>query len=210
MVPKPIKIATLIATVALFIITYGAAGWIGKHIDSWAVLGLALLIQIAIIVAIVIQTEGGLAAVGWAPSTWLAGLKKGALWSLGFAGVTSLGMAVVFWAGKNPIAMLRFGLPPNPVELVLFFVAGGLIAPVAEELCFRGVLYTYFRRWGIVFALVASTLIFVALHAVNGIPVTQIVGGIVFAIAYETSGNLMVPITIHTLGNIAIFSLSLI
>lgn len=39
--------------------------------------------------------------------------------------------------------------------------------------------------------------------------ITQILGGIVFAVAYKTSGNLMVPITIHCLPNLAIFSLSL-
>jgi membrane protease YdiL (CAAX protease family) len=35
------------------------------------------------------------------------------------------------------------------------------------------------------------------------------VGGIVFAVAYEVEGSLMVPITIHVLGNMAIFALSL-
>jgi membrane protease YdiL (CAAX protease family) len=38
----------------------------------------------------------------------------------------------------------------------------------------------------------------------------QIIGGIVFALAYEASGNLLVPITIHVLGNLAIFTLSLL
>jgi len=40
--------------------------------------------------------------------------------------------------------------------------------------------------------------------------VPQIVGGIIFAIAYEKEGSLIVPITIHVLGNMAIFTLSLI
>jgi hypothetical protein len=42
-----------------------------------------------------------------------------------------------------------------------------------------------------------------------GIPLAQVVGGIVFAVAYEIEGSLMVPITIHVLGNLAIFTLSL-
>jgi len=42
------------------------------------------------------------------------------------------------------------------------------------------------------------------------IPLPQIVGGILFAAAYEKEKNLMVPITIHVLGNMAIFSISLI
>ncbi len=211
MVPKQIKLTTLIATTALFVLTYGAAGWATRQLNgSYAVLGLALLMLIAAITTLIIRIEGGLAAVGWAPGTWSDGLKKGAQWSLGFALAAGIGMALFIGAGKNPIAMMRFPLPANPVELMLFFVVGGLIAPIAEELCFRGVLYTYFRRWGVVIALIASTAIFVALHAVKGIPLTQMVGGIVFAIAYETSSNLTVPITIHTLGNLAIFTLSML
>jgi hypothetical protein len=38
---------------------------------------------------------------------------------------------------------------------------------------------------------------------------TQAVGGILFAVAYEVERSLLVPITIHVLGNLAIFSLSL-
>jgi|LGVF01.1.fsa_nt_gb hypothetical protein len=35
-------------------------------------------------------------------------------------------------------------------------------------------------------------------------------GGILFAVAYETSGSLAAPIVIHVLGNLAIFTVSLI
>jgi membrane protease YdiL (CAAX protease family) len=78
---------------------------------------------------------------------------------------------------------------------------------VTEELFFRGILYGYFRRWGIFPALFLSTLFFVLLHPVKALAVTQTVGGVLFAAAYEIEGNLLVPITIHVLGNLAIFSL---
>jgi membrane protease YdiL (CAAX protease family) len=87
---------------------------------------------------------------------------------------------------------------------------GSVIGPIAEEIFFRGVIYGFFRQWGAVIAIIFSTLIFVFTHPIGGsIPVTQFVGGIVFAIAYEKEQNLMVPITIHCLGNLAIFSLSI-
>ena len=54
-----------------------------------------------------------------------------------------------------------------------------------------------------------STAIFAALHAVHGLPLVQITGGIVFAVAYETTGNLTVPMVIHVAANCAIFALSL-
>ena len=210
MVPKPIKTSTLITSVAAILITEFVAGWMFRHMSSIAILGLVRSLQISALVTIVLLLEGGLDAVGFGPRNWLTGIQKGVYWSLGFAVAAGLGMAVLYWAGQNPIAMVRFPLPSSIMERLLFFVVGGLIAPLAEEICFRGVLYTYFRRWGILLALVASTAIFVALHAVKGIPVTQIVGGVVFAIAYETSGNLMVAVVIHTLGNLALFSLSLL
>jgi membrane protease YdiL (CAAX protease family) len=72
-------------------------------------------------------------------------------------------------------------------------------------------LYGFFRRWGILAALISTTLIFILAHPVcPEIPVTRIVGGLIFAVAYEMEASLMVPITIHILGNIAIFMLSLI
>ncbi|HUT70213.1 MAG TPA: CPBP family glutamic-type intramembrane protease [Desulfatiglandales bacterium] len=76
---------------------------------------------------------------------------------------------------------------------------------------FRGMLYGFFRRWGIVVALLISTATLVLTHPVfPTIPLPLLVGGIVFAVAYEVEANFVVPITIHGPGNLAIFTLSLI
>jgi uncharacterized protein len=85
---------------------------------------------------------------------------------------------------------------------------GGIVAPIAEEVVFRGLIFGYLRRWGLTAAVLISTALFAALHLPT-IPVTQVVGGAVFAIAYHMGGSLMVPIVIHMLGNLAIFTLSL-
>ena len=173
-------------------------------------LGVLRVIQTGAIVWIVVKRESGLAIIGWSPGTWPEGLKKGVVWSMGFGLAAGGAMLAMYYTGHNPLLLVRSPLPSTKPELAMFFLVGGFIAPVAEELCFRGILYTYFRRWGMVLALCASTVIFVLLHAPHGLPVTQVVGGIVFAVAYEISRNLMVPITIHALGNLAIFSLSLL
>lgn len=200
-----------------------------------AVLGGLRTLQTAVMIWAVIRWENSLAAIGWAPPTWPQGLKTGAYWSLGFAMAAGAGMAIALLAGHNPMVWLRSPLPSNTLDRVLFFLVGGLIAPVAEEICFRGVIYTYMRRLGIsigrmlaprhpadqdvpawirtvavIFAIATSTLVFTLLHSIHGIPVTQIVGGMVFAIAYETSRNLMTPMVIHSLGNLALFTLSLL
>ncbi len=211
MVSSPVKVSTLAAGLALVLATELA----GSRITAWfdvpplAAVGLIRMVQVAGIIGILMTREQGLGTIGWAPENWPRGLKTGALWSLAFAVAAGVGMAAVFLAGRNPMQMVRSPLPQAGWELVLFFLVGGFIAPVAEEILFRGVLYTFFRRWGIVCALAVSTAIFVMLHSSPGIPYTQIIGGLVFAIAYEITGNLTVPMTIHCSGNLAIFTLSL-
>ena len=67
------------------------------------------------------------------------------------------------------------------------------------------------RRWGMPVALVLSTFLFVLPHlGSSGLPITQMIGGILFAAAYEIEGSLIVPIMIHAFGNMAIFSFSLL
>jgi uncharacterized protein len=174
-----------------------------------AVLGLGRLLQTAGLLWAVLRLEGGLASIGASPHQWLRGVWTGAAWSLGFAAFAGLGMLLIQLTGTDALALLRFPLAGSAAETALLFLVGGLIAPLAEEIFFRGLLYSFFRRWGVAAALIVSTAVFVALHATQGLPVTQIVGGLVFAAAYETSRNLMVPVIIHVTGNLALFTLAL-
>jgi membrane protease YdiL (CAAX protease family) len=207
----PLKSSTLLTGLMIILVIEGLMRWVYPKVDlpGLTVLGIGRLLQTVGLLWAVVRLQGGLDAIGVSPHTWRKGLLQGALWSAGFAVAGGMAMLLIYIAGESPTALLRSPLPSRTSDLILFFVVGGLLAPVAEEICFRGILYTYFRRWGILPALVGSTALFVLLHSVHGLPVTQIVGGLVFAVAFETSRNLMVPITIHTLGNLALFSLSL-
>ena len=175
------------------------------------ILGGARLFEILLIVLIVVTWGKGLSSIGLDPSEMVPGLKKGLLWSAGFGAVTIIACVGLFAASMNPLTFIRAQLPTQTSDLIFFYIVGGMLGPVAEELFFRGILYGFLRRWGVIVALVFSTLIFVLCHPFNsGIPVTRLLGGILFAVAYEISGSLMVPITIHGLGNLAIFTISLI
>ena len=163
------------------------------------------------IVMIVLIREGGLSSIGLSLPKTLPGLKRGLIWSAGFGLITLLGFALIFAIGLNPLTLIHTHLPAKPGDILLFFIVGGLIGPVAEEVFFRGVIYGFLRRWGAPAAIILSTLLFVLAHPVfPAIPVTQMVGGLLFAVAYEVEKNLMVPITIHVSGNMAIFAFSLI
>ena len=174
------------------------------------ILGCARLLQILLIVLIVLFWGSGLSSVGLARASLVPGIKRGLIWSLGFGVVAGFGFGVLFSAGINVLTAIQARLPTQHSDVILYFLVGALVGPVAEELFFRGLLYGFFRRWGVVAAVILSTLFFVLPHAIHQrIPITQVVGGIVFAVAYEVEGSLMVPIIIHVLGNVAIFSISL-
>ena len=208
-----IKIKPLLITVATIASIEAATRIVisSDYLSPMMTLGAARLLETGLILLIVLVWEKGLSSIGLARSTMVSGLKKGLIWSAGFGLVTFFAFITLFLVDINPLKLIHAHMPGKPNEIVLFFFIGGLVGPIAEEAFFRGILYGFFRRWGVLLAIILTTIIFALAHPVfPGIPVTQIVGGIVFALAYEIEGSLMVPITIHVLGNTAIFALSLL
>lgn len=210
---KKIKIKTLIICLAA-ICFVEAARWLvtSRHLwDTMVGLGTARLLETILILLIVLLWGKGLPSIGLASPKIFPGIIKGLTWSVGFGVVALLGFFILSISGHDPMQLIKTPLPKWPGDILLFYLVGGIVAPVAEEIFFRGILYGFFRRWGVVVALVLSTALFVLPHlGSHGLPITQIVGGVLFAIAYEIEGSLMTPITIHALANLAIFTISLV
>lgn len=147
-------------------------------------------------------------AIGLSRLKMFHGLLKGLLWSACFGIAAGILFLIFFLAGINALKLINAALPSAPHQIVIFFLVGGVIGPIWEEIFFRGIIFGFFRRWGALSAILISTVLFVLPHYDgHHLPLTQIAGGIVFAVAYEKEKNLIVPITIHCLGNMAIFSL---
>jgi len=174
-------------------------------------LGSARLAQIIFLLVLINIREKSLSAIGLASTGAYQGIKKGLIWAVFFGAAAGLALLIIYLSGINLLKLFQMQLPANGYKLIVFFLVGAFIAPVAEEIFFRGILYGFFRRWGMLAALVLSTLFFVLSHpSRHAIPVTQMIGGILFAVAYELEKNLLVPIIIHVLGNLAIFVLAII
>lgn len=191
--------------------------WIGRMLSGSGrefdlmMLGAIRLTEAASIIILVRQLEFSATPIGFPVNQFGLGFKKGMIWSVGFGCASG----IVFWAlsfwGQHPLQMIQVQFPPGAFATGLFFLVGGVISPIAEEVVFRGVIYSFFREWGIAPALLISSFLFVSLHSTGAaLPVPQIVGAFLFAIAFEVEKNLMVPITVHILGNLSIFSLSLL
>ena len=175
------------------------------------VLGVERLLLCLLLLMLVAVSGPGLAPLGLSFDRFGRGLQRGLMWSA-WCGLAALVFFGILYAARiSPFELIRTPLPTGSQELMVFFLAGAVLGPVAEEVFFRGIVYGFLRKWGVLLALVGTTAVFVAAHTLQaGIPLPQIVGGLVFAIAYEMEGTLLVPIVIHVLGNTAIFSLCLL
>ncbi|MEW6266691.1 MAG: CPBP family intramembrane glutamic endopeptidase [Thermodesulfobacteriota bacterium] len=174
--------------------------------------GLIRLLETGLMLHITCSAVSGLAGLGLTRESLGPGLKKGLIWSAGFGLLAALGLLSARAADLDIKGLLQLRLPPRGWEIGLYFLVGGLVSPLAEEILFRGLIFGYCRRWGLAAALLASTLAFALAHlsAQQRVfaPVTQVIGGLVFGLAYERSRSLISPLIIHVLGNLAIFSLS--
>jgi membrane protease YdiL (CAAX protease family) len=213
MEPNKISLNTLLLSVAAIVLVETAArAAILKGIFIPMIgTGLARCCQIILLILITLRQGKKLIPIGLAPATVSQGFKKGLLWSAGCGAVAGLSLVILILSGIDVLAFFRMRPAGSPKDILLLFGVGAIIGPLFEEIFFRGILYGFLRRWGFFVALSISTVLFVLPHAsAYSAPVTQAAGGLLFAVAYELEKNLIVPITIHVLGNLTIFFLGLI
>ena len=173
-------------------------------------LAAARLVQIGLILYLVRLCGQNISVTGLGPGNLKDGLKTGLIWSAVFAVATVATAAILLMLDIDPRRLVVTGINPSARVIASYVAAGVIIGPAAEELFFRGILYGYFRRWGVIVAVVASTGLFLAAHLLAGfLPLVQTVGGLVFALAYERSKSLLAPYIIHLLGNGALYAVAL-
>jgi len=93
------------------------------------------------------------------------------------------------------------------LHFLAVLVSVGLIAPVAEEILFRGVLYSWFRKHvGVTLSLLVNGALFGLIHAGYPLELMFLVGlmGVIFALSFEWTGSLWLPIVLHIGQNSAV------
>ena len=133
----------------------------------------------------------------WLKATVVLGLVVGGVCAaaLGFSHLVGSPLAVK--------SMFR-----SPQDFGPFLVGACLIAPLTEEVVYRGALCVPARAALGTWATVAlSGVTFAALHVLYGNPAPDnAVAGFVLAWAYLRSSSLAVPIVLHALGNLCVFA----
>jgi membrane protease YdiL (CAAX protease family) len=96
----------------------------------------------------------------------------------------------------------------NPVALTLFWLSLTVIAPVSEEIAFRGFILRGWMstRLGVTGAIVLSSLLFAAIHGPDQIAifVSLFVGGMLLATVRWLSGSIVPTILMHATWNLGV------
>ncbi|NJL83270.1 MAG: CPBP family intramembrane metalloprotease [Chloroflexaceae bacterium] len=132
------------------------------------------------------------------------------LWGLGGYAVAVPLVVVVsllnqqIWQGQggsNPLLFLALQANDR-LALLIFFVTASIAAPIFEEIMFRGFLLPSLTRylpvWG---AIVVSSLIFSLAHLSLAEVLPLAILGMVLAVVYTRSRNLLASILLHSLWN---------
>lgn len=124
------------------------------------------------------------------------------------SGVTWLQMQLLGRQIENPqmdlLAPERFDWS---MYLAMLLVAG-LLAPLVEEVAFRGLLYRWLReRAGIWIAAAGSALGFSVLHGIPGLIPAIAVLGLILAWVYEVTRSIWAPVIVHGVYNAVVTTL---
>lgn len=108
-----------------------------------------------------------------------------------------------FWPNMDAQeAVEAFRKSTDPLAKGLLIVSAAMIAPLVEELFFRGFIYGVMKRYtdGL-FAALCSSILFAVVHMHVGtlLPLTLL--ALIFCALYERTGSLLVPLLLHAVFN---------
>ena len=154
--------------------------------------------------------QGDPASIGFvAPRQgWWYWIRSGMLIALAITLTFLLGFGAWVWSGRE-VPRLPVAYPSNIASDLL---AMCLFAPLFEETIYRlAICVPLCASLGPKAAIVVSGLAFGGLHVLYGDPSPeQVLGGFVIAWAYLKSESILVPLMLHSLGNLFVLSWKLL
>lgn len=207
---RDLAIAGILAVA--FLVPLSALGLPWLSLSRWNLVTLGVVLQACAVLPAVAITAGHrgvrhLRQMGLGRYPWKKGL------ALGAAGGVCLFLLVqgcgglLEMLGTRPAqqqllsdVLLKQG---TPLQLAVFILAVSVVAPLWEEIFFRGLVYPIFRRaLGVAAGAALSGFLFALLHAeplLLRVPIGLL--GVGLALFYEASGSLYPPMIAHGVSN---------
>ena len=144
---------------------------------------------------------GGFSKIGFFRTTITGGVLILAAYPLIFL-ADIITQRVLRSAPQKQAIVEMFSQSSTLEQRILIIVLAVSLAPLAEEFIFRFFMYGVVKRYcGRIVGVVVSALLFAAVHAHLPSFAPLFVLGACFAIAYEWSGSILVPMMMHALFN---------
>jgi membrane protease YdiL (CAAX protease family) len=155
----------------------------------------------------------GLAWKNWPFVFLIAPIAVVSMWAL-FAGLQYGGyMDLMDRLGVEKVqdTVMILQKEKNPLILGLMAFAAAIVAPLCEEVVFRGYLYPAAKRFtGPWVAALCSALVFSAVHGSIAALLPLFVFGLVLVAIYEFTGSIWAPIAVHFLFNSATVAIQIL
>lgn len=135
----------------------------------------------------------------------VSGRGLGLFLSLGLGALPISAAAAALWGkalSQFDIAASEVQAPEGVFATAIFILSHVVLAPVLEELIFRSLILERLRRYGDVFAVVTSALLFMLLHASLSSFAYAFVSGIIFGFLAVYTGSFLCPLIIHAVNNL--------
>ncbi|OLC29753.1 MAG: hypothetical protein AUH31_06125 [Armatimonadetes bacterium 13_1_40CM_64_14] len=115
---------------------------------------------------------------------------------------TARAEAIAASESANDILASVLRTPRSLLEVVWLLVLLCVLVPIGEEVFFRGFIYNTLRRWGWVWAVILSSVLFAAVHLqiVHFLPILLL--GVVLAVLYQRTGSLVASMAVHGVNNL--------
>jgi membrane protease YdiL (CAAX protease family) len=184
----------------------------GPDQDTTAVIAITELVTVAavaIALAVRVRSLGALGLRRTSARRLLVGVAAG----VGGLLVNRLVVIAYILASgdeSNPQQAMADSAAASGWSLLALLLAGAVLAPIAEELLFRGVVYGSLRRYGRVVATVASALVFGLAHGLNVVLPAAVVLGVLTALLYERTRSIWPGVVAHGVNNAILFVLAAI
>ena len=179
---------------------------------------LDILVFCIIAYFVIIKYRQGWSALGLSMKNWLRGVFLGII---GYIAILPLFLLIVllitrisgYFDYQPPVHLLVniFFKEDNPFILGGVIVLAVLVAPVIEEIVFRGFIYSAVKkRTGVTLAIIVTSALFSLLHMsiFSFLPIFFL--GIVLVYLYEKTGLLISSITLHVIHNSILISMLLL
>lgn len=129
-----------------------------------------------------------------------------------FVAITALGMGSIL-IGSNAAAITNalmdalslktseVSAPEGTFHTIVFLLTYIVIAPVTEEILFRGIILERLRRYGDIFAILSSAMMFSLMHASLQSFLSAFLSGVIFALISIYSGSPLSSMIVHATNN---------